>query len=198
MKRIGLTGGIGSGKSTVLDRLVSAGIHAIDTDAIAREVVSPGSNGLKATVERFGDSILQEDGCLNRTALADLVFSRPDSRKDLEGILHPLIRERWLQAMNDWEAAGHPLGVVVIPLLFETGAEDRFDHVVCVACPDTLQRERLAARGWSPEQIKGRLDAQLSMTRKMEKSDYVIWNAGSRTILQEQVDRIFEACPPSA
>jgi len=166
------------GKSTAATLLAKRGAKVSDTDALARELVEPGQSALAEISTAFGAGVLRDDGSLDRGKVAELVFSDPPAREKLEGILHPRIREAWQARLDAWAAAGEPLGVVVIPLLFETGAEASFDKIVCVACTPEAQQARLRERGWSGEQINQRLEAQLAVEAKMRRSDHVIWTDG--------------------
>ncbi|MDA7916086.1 dephospho-CoA kinase [Verrucomicrobia bacterium] len=187
MHRIGITGGIGMGKSTALKILHDRGIPIIDTDQIAREVVASGSNGLAEVIHSFGSSVLKPDGSLNRQKLASIVFEDPKNRKMLESILHPKIRRTWEKQLSDWEDSGEPVGVIVSPLLFEAKAEKAFDQIVCISCPLPMQTARLTARGWSETQIQQRVGAQLPIAEKMQRSSIVIWNAGPLQLLEAQL-----------
>jgi dephospho-CoA kinase len=166
------------GKSTAATLLAKRGAKVSDTDALARELVEPGQSALAEISTAFGAGVLRDDGSLDRGKVAELVFSDPAAREKLEGILHPRIREAWQARLDAWAAAGEPLGVVVIPLLFETGAEASFDKIVCVACTPEAQQARLRERGWSGEQINQRLEAQLAVEAKMLRSDHVVWTDG--------------------
>src|ERR1700734_3942106 len=150
--RIGLTGGIASGKSTVAQRFAELGIPVVDADVAAREVVAPGTPGLAQVVERFGPSILAENGELDRRALRQLIFKDPGSRQDLEAILHPLIRA----AMeNRTETAAGPYVVMAIPLLVEGGARGRADRILVVDVDEAVQLQRVQARdGGSLDQAR--------------------------------------------
>src|SRR5437870_1078836 len=172
----GLTGGVGVGKSAVAELIAERGVPVIDTDVIAREIVEPGTEGFHLVVERFGRGILNARGMLDRHTLAELVFADPQRRKKLEGILHPLIRQVWEQRMKECRQRGIAAAVVVIPLLFETGAEARLDKVICVACTEPTQKSRLRQRGWEEPEISNRIAAQLSLKEKIDRADYVIWN----------------------
>lgn len=187
MIRIGLTGGIGMGKSTAAALLAEKGIRVVDTDQLARDVVAPGEPALEEIRAAFGSGVLAADGSLNRQAMAALVFSDAEKRRLLEAILHPKIRERWLGCLAEWKAAGAVAGVVVIPLLFETGAEEEFDRVLCVACSERSQLERLMARGWSEEQCRQRITAQWPTQRKMDLSHGVVWTEPCREVHGEQL-----------
>ena len=187
---IGLTGGIGMGKSTVADFLVHRGARLVDTDVLARELVRPGSPALAAIRAAFGDEILTSEGGLDRGRLAARVFAAPEERRRLEAILHPRIRERWQAQVAAWRAAGERWAVVAIPLLFETGAEGSFDAVVCVACQEATQRERLRQRGWSEAEQARRQAAQWPVRRKLAAADYVIWTEGTLAATEAQCDML--------
>src|SRR5262245_57284802 len=153
MNLIGLTGGIGMGKSTSADLLAQRGLPVVDTDQLARQVVEPGQPALDEIREHFGADMLDVRGELRRDRLAERVFPHEEDRKRLEAIVHPHIRALWLARVALWRAEGRKSGVVVIPLLFETGAEDYFDAIICVACSAMTQRKRLLDRGWTEAQI---------------------------------------------
>jgi dephospho-CoA kinase len=187
MIRIGLTGGIGMGKSTAAALLAEQGIRVVDTDQIARDVVMPGQPALAEIRGAFGPGVFAADGALNREAMAAVVFADAEKRRQLEAILHPKIRERWMDCLAEWKDAGATAGVVVIPLLFETGAEKELDRVLCVACSEGSQRERLKARGWSEEQCRQRIAAQWPAQRKMDLSHGVAWTEPSREVHAEQL-----------
>ena len=190
MKLIGLTGGIGMGKSTSADLLARQGVPIIDTDAIARDIVEPGQPALLELAAAFGQDILATNGTLRRAELAKKVFGDPALRQQLEGILHPRIRERWLNQVERWRLEGRPCGVVVIPLLFETGAETQFDKIVCTACTAESQRERLLKRGWSQEESSARMRAQWPVEKKMSLSNFVVWTEGAVESHAAQWERI--------
>lgn len=190
MTLLGLTGGIGMGKTAVAECLQRRGVPVVDTDALAHQLVEPGQPAWRAIQDTFGTGFLDAQGQLRREALARLVFSDDSKRRQLEAILHPRIREQWQAQADRWRQAGHPLAVVVIPLLFETGAAPEFDAVMCVACSTVTQRERLQSRGWSRAQVEQRNRAQWPVEQKMARAQFVLWNEGSRAVLAEQVDRI--------
>lgn len=175
--RIGLTGGIASGKSVVADMFSARGIPVIDTDVIARDVVQPGEPGLRAIIGEFGSEFAKADGTLNRALLRKRIFADPAAKARLEEILHPLIRAAtFAQAEN----AGGPYQVFAVPLLVETNFADFVDRVLVVDCPVDLQRERLLARdGESQETIEKILSAQASREQRLSVADDVIVNDGS-------------------
>ncbi|MEC8987718.1 MAG: dephospho-CoA kinase [Verrucomicrobiota bacterium] len=178
MTRLGLTGGIGMGKSTAAELLANRGANVSDSDVLARELVEPGQAALAEIAEAFGREVLRGDGSLDRAKVAELVFADSAVREKLEAILHPRIREAWQARLDGWVAAGERLAVVVIPLLFETQAEASFDRIVCVSCSLEVQRERLQSRGWSDGEMERRLAAQMEIDEKMKRSDHVVWTDG--------------------
>jgi dephospho-CoA kinase len=179
LKLLGVTGGIGMGKSACAGLLRERGLPVVDTDDLARRVVEPGQPGLQEVVRAFGAEVLSPAGALRRDRLADIVFREPQARLRLEAILHPRIRALWHAEADAWRARGAALGVVVIPLLFETGAEKELDRVLCVACSAQSQMERLKARGWPSEQITRRIQAQWPVEKKISQSHYMVWTEGS-------------------
>jgi dephospho-CoA kinase len=190
MKLLGLTGGIGMGKSTAAQFFRQHGAQVVDTDELARRLVEPGQPALSEIQSVFGNNLVSGDGRLRRDALAQIVFADPAARKQLENILHPRIRECWLARLETWRGENRPLAVVVIPLLFETQSGAHFDKTACVACSAANQHQRLLTRGWSPEQIQQRLAAQWPIQQKMTRADFVIWTDGSPEAHAGQIDRI--------
>ncbi|MGA2280504.1 MAG: dephospho-CoA kinase [Verrucomicrobiota bacterium] len=191
MKLFGLTGGIGMGKSTAAEFLRARGAQIVDTDELARQLVQPGQPALAEIQTEFGKKVIAPDGQLRRKELAEIIFADAVARKKLETILHPRIRERWLAQVEIWRQENRALAIVVIPLLFETRAESHFDKIICVACSAATQRERLRARGWTPEQIQQRLAAQLPIEEKIARADFVVWTDGALDAYAQQLERIF-------
>jgi len=191
MKVCGLTGGLGMGKSTAADFLRRRGARVVDTDELARQLVQPGQPALVEIQAEFGKNIVASDGQLRRDELAQIIFSDAAARKKLEAILHPRIREHWLARVESWRRENCALGVIVIPLLFETRAESSFDKIICVACSAPTQHQRLLSRGWTPEQIRQRLAAQWPVEQKISRSDFVVWTDGALDAQAQQLDRIF-------
>ncbi len=188
--RIGLTGGIASGKSTVAQRFSELGIPVIDADASSRCVVARGQPGLKAVVDRFGAGVLSAEGDLDRRALRDLIFADPQSRRDLEAILHPLIRVDMEQRAA---AAVGPYLVMAIPLLVEGGSRDRIDRILVVDADEAMQLQRLVARdSVSPEQARAILAAQADRASRLKAADDVLVNSGTVRELREAVDRLHQ------
>lgn len=190
MKLIGLTGGVGMGKSAAERILLERTVPCVDTDVLARRVVSPGQPALTEIQRAFGAEFIGEDGQLRRELLARRVFAEPKARQQLEAITHPRIRELWRAQVEAWRAEGCSRAVVVIPLLFETGAEREFDAVVCVGCTARTQWRRLVERGWSEEQIRQRIVAQWPLESKLARADYVIWSEGGLEVLAQQLERV--------
>lgn len=189
MKTIGLTGGVGMGKSFTDSLLQKHGIPVTDTDLLARQLVQPGQPALDEIRQTFGQDFIAPDGQLRRADLARLVFADPNARLRLEAILHPKIRQLW-RAKVEAKSGKVPLVVVVIPLLFETSAEEEFDATICVACSSSTQRQRLLHRGWSPEQIEQRIQAQWPIEEKIARADFVIWTEAGFDVHEQQLDRI--------
>jgi len=186
--RIGLTGGIASGKSTVAAEFARLGVPVIDTDQLARVVSAPGEAALVEISSHFGPDILLPDGQLDRAALRQRVFADPAARKTLEGILHPRIREATEAAAS---RAGGPYQLIVVPLLFESGFDQLVDRSLVVDCPEKLQRERLLARdGGTPEHAARMLAAQLSRTERLARADDILPNTASLASLRTAVDRL--------
>lgn len=190
MKLLGITGGVGMGKSTAQSILAERSVPVIDTDELARILVAPDQPALLQILTTFGTGFLTADGHLDRAAMARLVFSEPTARRRLESILHPRIRECWITEVEQWKAEGMVLGAVVIPLLFETDAASSFDATVCVACSAPAQLERLMARGWNEEEIQQRIAAQWPVGKKIATADRVVWTDGDLEAHASQWDRI--------
>lgn len=189
--KVGLTGGIASGKSAVSDLLAGLGAEVVDTDVVAREVVAPGSEGLAAVREAFGDEVLAGDGSLDRRRLRALVFADESRRRTLEGILHPRIRQRTFERVA---AARSPYVVIVVPLLAETGFDALVDVVVVVDCDEATQLERLMARDAHDEdEARRMLAAQARRETRLELADHVVDNSGDLDALRPQVERLHEA-----
>jgi dephospho-CoA kinase len=187
--RVALTGGVAAGKSTAARLLTELGAVVIDSDALAREVVEPGTAGLAAVVEEFGEGVLTDDGRLDRPALGAVVFADPAARRRLEAILHPRIRAR----AGEVEASA-PAGALVvhdIPLLVETGQAGGFDAVLVVDVPVETQVERMVAdRGWSRQEAEARVAAQADRARRLAVATHVLDNTGSLDDLRERVAEV--------
>ena len=189
--RVGLTGGVASGKSTVSAMLRDLGAVVVDADALAREVVEPGTPGLDAVVDEFGSDVVTADGRLDRSKVGALVFADPSRRAALEAIVHPLVRAR---ATEIEEAA--PAGVLVvhdIPLLVETGQATSFDAVVVVDVPEEVQVERaVRERGWTEAEARARVEAQASRADRLAAATHVVENSGDVEDLRQRVTEVFE------
>jgi dephospho-CoA kinase len=190
MLRVGLTGGIGSGKSTASRLLAERGAVVIDSDVLAREVVEPGTPGLSAVVAEFGDGVLAADGRLDRERLGALVFADADARARLNSIVHPLVRAASAQRL-----AGLPDDAVVVhdvPLLVEAGLTDAYDLVVVVSVSPAVQLDRLVRlRGMTAEAAQARIAAQAAPAERLAVADVVLTNDGTRAELAMQVDALW-------
>jgi dephospho-CoA kinase len=187
---VGLTGGIGSGKSEVSRLLAALGAVVVDSDLLAREAVQPGTPGLAAVVAEFGDAVLGADGSLDRPALGRVVFADPERRAALESIVHPYVRRRSAEVA----AAAPPDAVVVhdVPLLVEAGLADRYDLVVVVDVSEETQVRRLTTlRGMSGEDARARLSAQAPRTTRLAAADLVVENDGTLEELRPRVDELW-------
>ena len=185
---VALTGGIGSGKSTVGSIFAGLGAVVVDSDQIARDVVERGSEGFNLVVAQFGDGILK-DGDINRSALGELVFGDLDKLRKLEAITHPLIRQAFAKIVE--ESPKDSIIINQIPLLVESRNEYNFDFIITVSVLDSVRRERLLARGLSQGQIQARLNAQATDTQRESIADYVIENSRDLTALTQEVERIW-------
>lgn len=187
----GLTGGIGSGKSTVARHWRGRGLPVIDADELARDAVAPGSDGLREIAAAFGPDVLHGDGSLDRARLAQLVFGSPSELTRLEAITHPRVRALARERVRALEDSGEPLACYEVPLLYEVGLEREYAPVVVVSVPEALQLERAVARDvTSAERIQRRMAAQLPLAEKVQRADFVIDNSGSLTHTAEQADRV--------
>ena len=189
MLRIGLTGGIGSGKSTVAALLAQHGARVVDADRIAREVVEPGTPGLAAVVAEFGDGVLTAEGALDRPALAGLVFGDPAARARLDAVVHPLVRARAAELV-----AAAPADAVVVqdvPLLVETGQASSFDLVLVVEADVDTRVARLVERGLAAEDARARIASQATDEQRRAVADVVLRNDGDLASLAAQVERLW-------
>ena len=198
MITVGLTGGIGAGKSEVARLLAERGAVVVDADELAREAVAPGTPGLAAVVAEFGPEVLAADGSLDRAALGEIVFSDPERRAALEKIVHPYVGRRSSQLM-----AAAPTDAVVVydvPLLVENRLQDAYDVVVVVEADDDVRLERLAgSRGMTETDARRRFAAQASREQRAEVADVIIDNGGTRARLADQVDALWRRlASPSA
>ncbi len=189
MPVIGLTGGIGSGKSAAADRFEALGAAVVDTDRIAHDLTGPGGAAMPAIVARFGEAVAGPDGALDRDRMRALVFADGAARQALEAILHPMILDAATRALG---AARAPYAVLVVPLLVESGAyRDRMDRVCVVDVPESVQIERVMARnGFDEARVRSIMAAQASRARRLEAADDVIDNQGTLEALQAQVAQL--------
>ncbi|ROQ20870.1 dephospho-CoA kinase [Marinimicrobium koreense] len=185
---IGVTGGIGSGKSSVMRAFQAKGIEAVDADDMARVVVEPGQPALNAIAEHFGPDILTPEGTLNRPSLRTIIFSDPDAKTWLEALLHPLINR---ELRSRLAAAQGPYALLVSPLLFETGQDKLVDRILVVDVPESVQLARASARdGADPEQIRRIMASQMSREERLRRADDVLDNSGDLADLERQVGEL--------
>jgi dephospho-CoA kinase len=196
MLRIGLTGGIGSGKSTAAARFAELGAVVIDADRLAREVVEVGTPGLATVIRRFGTGILRPDGSLDRPKLGQLVFENPDALAELNSIVHPLVAERSAELM----AAAGPDAVVVydVPLLVENDLAAGFDAVVVVEAPLAVRLTRLASRGLAEDEARARIARQATDEQRRAMATVVLDNSGDRAALERAVDAAWRELVPGS
>ena len=193
--RVGLTGGIGSGKSEVSRRLAALGAVIIDADVAAREVVAPGTPGLKRIVETFGDNVLAADGALDRERLGLIVFTDPERRAALNAIVHPLVGEWMVAAEQAAVKSGGPDVVVVhdVPLLAENGLAKLYDRVIVVDAPPEMQLSRLVnGRGMAEEQARDRMAAQATREQRLAIADIVIDNSTTLDDLDRRIAEVWK------
>jgi dephospho-CoA kinase len=194
MRRVALTGGIATGKSYVRAQFEGLGVPTIDADDLARTAVAPGQPALQRIVWRFGARVLDAAGALDRKALAAVVFSDLEAKRDLERIVHPVVRAAIDEWFDSLERAGRALAIAAIPLLYEAGREADFDAVVVTACSAAAQIARVVARdGLSRAEAERRLDAQLPTAEKTSRADYIITTDGSFAETDLQVRNVLAA-----
>ena len=191
LRVFGLTGGIGSGKSSVAALLRERGVPVVDADELARTVVAPGSTGLAQLVAAFGSEILAPDGSLDRKQLGARVFSDAEARKRLNAITHPLVKKLAQERFTELEGQGVTLAAYDVPLLFEVGLEAALRPVVVVSASEATQLKRVALRdGLDEEAVRARISAQLPLAEKTKRADFVLDNEGSPAELAAQVDAL--------
>lgn len=190
---VGLTGGIGSGKSHVAGYFADLGARVIDADQLARDVVERGTEGFDEVVSTFGDSVLR-NGDLDRRALAEIVFANEDAKRKLEGIIHPRVRRAFEECVNDLKE--DEILIYEIPLLAETGAAGIFDFVITVESDIESRRERLRKRGMFPSEIEARIHAQTSAQARTAVANYVILNNSTEDFLLREVEHLWEDVLP--
>lgn len=190
MLKIALTGGIACGKSLAGQYLAREGVPVCDTDDVAHALLDRDPEIRAALLQEFGPSVAAPAGGIDRNALGQIVFADAGKRARLNALTHPAILKRvegWIQA----QAPDQPVVVVIIPLLYEAGLEKEWDKVICLAAPEADQLRRLAERGLSDDEARARIGAQESQAGKMEKADYVIYNCGSKALLEEQLKQVW-------
>ena len=191
MLLVGLTGGIGSGKSTVARMLEERGAVVFDADLLAREAVEPGTQGHTAVIERFGADVLAPGGVLDREALASIVFADPSARRDLEQIVHPEVRRLFAEGSEAYRDTDR-IVVFSAPLLVESGMHTAFEILVVVSATVATQIERLMRqRGMSEQAIRARIDAQAPLEDKAAVADFLVDNEGTLAELESQVERLW-------
>ena len=199
IKIIGITGGIGMGKSAAATQLADFGIKSIDSDDLARRAVEPESKAWKCIVEKFGNQCLEKDQSLDRSYIANIIFTTPSEKLWIESIIHPEIRKlRQIETKKIIQQTTSEnkniLIAWIIPLLFENNINLEVNSTICVACSKTTQTKRLKSRNWSEIEITRRIKSQLPVEKKMQLSDFVIWNDFSLDILKRQLNLTVHEC----
>ena len=190
--KVGLTGGIATGKSSTLERWCSLGAASLDADEYAHRALTPDTPTWEEVVHTFGPKILNKNKTVNRPKLGNIVFADDRKREALNRIIHPAVERMWKEDMERLKREGRAdVAVAAIPLLYEVGAESQFDCVVTVACSERTQLSRLARKGLSKTQARDRIHAQWPLPKKMDRTDFVIWNDGSLKVLQQQAEIIW-------
>lgn len=185
---IGVTGGIGAGKTAVLSEYGKLGLQTLDTDAVVHELYTPRTPVYRRLRDRWGQAVLDDRERIDRTALGRLVFAAPRELEWLEELVQPLVRERMLAAAEDAE----PVLFCAVPLLFEKGWDPDMDCTIAVWCDPATQMQRLRERGWDPAQIRQRLHRQMDMDEKLARADYGIINIGLPRLLRDQCQRLWQ------
>jgi dephospho-CoA kinase len=193
LKKVALTGGIATGKSYVLNRCRDRGVPCLDADELAHQATAAGTRATAAIAARFGETVLAADGSIDRRRLGPIVFADPAARQDLERIVHPAVYQALEAAITAVENSGARLVMADIPLLFETGAQLRFDRVVVTACPLSMQIARLVQRGLDEAAARQRVAAQWPIEEKAARADFVIRTDGTFEETNQQVDRVLQA-----
>ena len=185
---IGLTGGLGCGKSTALAYFREAGATTVDTDALVHELLRTDTELIAAICDAFGEEVLDSQGMVDREKLARKVFNNSEALTLLESLVHPRVRNVWMRKLGE----NHPVLVVEIPLLFENGLQENFSLTICLSCDPEVQHKRLKAKGMSDSQIQQRKLQQFSLDEKMRRADITIHNNGSLDHLKEQVEHVIQ------
>ena len=190
MLKVALTGGIATGKSHVLEELRRRGIPCLDADVLAHGATAAGTESTQAIAERFGADVLAADGAVDRQKLAAVIFADDQARRDLEAIVHPAVYRAIGAGLRAFESLGDALAVVDVPLLYETGHEGDFDHVIATTCAADVQMRRLLSRGLSKQEARARLAAQWASAEKAARADFVIETGGTFEETRRQLDEI--------
>ena len=190
--KVGLTGGIATGKSVTLEQWRSQGAASLDADEYAHRALTPDTPTWEEVVRTFGREVLDENGVVNRPKLGDIVFGDEKKREALNRIIHPAVQRMWMEDMERLKREGRAeIAIISIPLLYEVAAETQFDCVVVVGCSEATQLARLARKGLSETQARARIRAQWPLQTKMDRADFVIWNDGSPVVLHRQAGIIW-------
>ena len=191
MLKVALTGGIATGKSHVLDRFRSRGMPCLDADTLAHGVMAAGTEATQAIAARFGPGVIAADGSVDRTQLGPIVFADPQTRRELEALVHPAVYRAITAGLRAFELlGGSPLAIVDVPLLYESGYQSGFDRVIVTACPVETQIRRLAARGLTDEDARQRIAAQWPTGEKASQADFVIRTDGTFEETDRQVEDV--------
>jgi len=194
MLKVGLTGGIATGKSHVASKLRERGIPVLDADELAHGVMAAGTEATAAIVARFGAEVLASDGSVDRARLGPIVFADPAARKDLEAIVHPAVHRATAAGIRGFELTGdYPIAVVDVPLLFETGGRKHYDRVIVTTCPVETQIARMRERGLDEAAARQRLAAQMPSADKAAQADYVIDTSGTFAETDRRLDDVLSA-----
>jgi len=193
MIRVAVTGGIACGKSLAASVMKAAGVPVCEADSVAHALMMPGNAVYNTVVDAFGSRILAEDGTINRSVLGEVVFNEAVARHRLNALVHPSVRTAIAGWLSQQEKAGEAMAVAVIPLLFEAEMAGDWNTVICVACQPSVQRERLGSRGLSETECRMRIEAQMPLAEKIERSDYTIWNDGDESMLSEAVRQVMNS-----
>ena len=199
MLKVALTGGIATGKSYALQQFRNRGVPCLDSDELAHGVTAPGTEATAAIAARFGSEILAIDGSVDRAKLGPIVFADADARRELESIVHPAVYRAITAGLRAFEIVDNAaLAIVDVPLLYETGAADKFDKVIVTTCPPALQIARLVERGLTEASARQRLAAQWPTDEKAARADFIIRTDGSFEDTNRQIDQILRALMSTA
>jgi len=192
MVRIAVTGGIACGKSRMALYMESRGISVCEADELAHMALSPYTKVYADIIDAFGDGVLDEVGQIDRRKLGGIVFENRGKLELLNALVHPYVKDRISNWIVEQDCLGRKLAVVIIPLLFEAGMESGWDAVICIGSDPDVQQKRLIERGFSVEECRQRIAAQMPLDDKIKKSDFVIWNNGSESEFENKIDDVLE------